>query len=166
MTSCAALRPNPQKCPSSHCLCVSQPHFLQLSAGVFPPVSHQKSCSSLFLPHCNANRLAGRAGGCASQGRAASTAPGQAQQSRLDLVCQHSYTGMLLPTQHRLSSRKTSLTKKKNPRHCNVPECLENEGVRRVSPVLVFFKYQFKLHYIHQEVVEIMGFPGLWAKSP
>lgn len=47
VTSCPVLRPNPQKCPSSHCLCVLQPHFLQLSAEVFLPVS---SCISLFSP--------------------------------------------------------------------------------------------------------------------
>lgn len=122
------------------------------------------------LPHCDANGLARRAGGCASQGRTASTAPGKAQQSRLDLVCQHSDTGMLLPTAAQPELKENCSSKKKKnttkPRHCNVPECLGKKGVKGVSPVLVFFKYQFKLHYIPQEVVEIMGFPGLWAKSP
>lgn len=65
------------------------------------------------FPHCDANRLAGRAGGCASRGRTASTAPGKAQQSGLDLVCQHSYTETLLPTAARADAQGKLLFPKK-----------------------------------------------------
>lgn len=168
VTLCSALRPNPQKCPSSHCLCVPRPHFLQLSAGVFLPVSHQKSCISLFCPIVMLTGWRGEQGAVPARGGRPALPRGRLSRAGWIWCVSTATQGCFCQQQHSLSSRKTALPKttKKTPRHCNVPECLGKKGVKGVSPVLVFFKYQFKLHYIPQEVVEIMGFPGLWAKSP
>lgn len=77
----------------------------------------------------------------------------------LGLEGQHSYTGMLL---HRLMLKENCSSQKKDPGIA----VFQSVRVRGVSPVLVFFRYQFKLHCIHHEVVGKMGFLGLWTKSP
>lgn len=99
------------------------------------------------FPHCNANRLAVGEQGLCQPGRRASTAPGKAQQSRLHLGCQHRYTEMLLPTAAQADAQGKMLFPAKNPKKPGI--VMSQKGVRGVSPVLVFFKYQFKLHCIH-----------------
>lgn len=63
---------------------------------------------------------------------------------------------------HRLMLKENYSSQKKDPGIA----VFQSVRVRGVSPVLVFFRYQFKLHCIHHEVVGKMGFLGLWTKSP
>lgn len=156
VTSCTVLRPNPQKCPSSHCLCVLRPHFLQLSAGAFLPVSHQKSRISLFSPIVMLTGWRGEQGAVPAGGGRPALPRGR--HSRAGWIwCVSTATQRCFCQQQHGLMLKGNRSSQKNPRHCNVPECLGKERVRGVSSLLVFFKYQFTLHCIHWEVLEIMG---------
>lgn len=182
MTLCVVLRPNPNKCPSSHCLrdplCTTA-SFPPALCRAFPSSFTPEERRFPIFPYFNANRLAVKARDSASEGRTASTvpvcpcAPARGGQSRrgwfqsagtatwrwLDASA-NSSTGWCL--------RKNALTPSKK----QAMQCPRGSGEGKsegISPVVVFSECQFELHCIHQEVVEIMGnngSPGLWTKSP
>lgn len=99
-------------------LCVLQPDFLQLSARLFLPVLHQQNCISLFFLYYNANRLAVKAGGFASEREDSQP---RVEQRGLVSVCQHSYAEMSDASANSSAgrcSRKTAIPPQKQATQC------------------------------------------------